>query len=214
MAEVGILEFERYGTVPRPMSEKDFVTWALNHELRSEWLDGQAHLMSPVSLKQVQISGWLQQTLGIYIADRRLGVLLGPQLMVRLQSEGRISRRVPDLLFVRSANRHALQPNQLEGPPDFVIEIVSQDSIARDWREKFLEYEAAGVLEYWIIDPLTDTFEASVRNLDGKFVKVGLDASGVVHSATVPGFWLKPEWLWQFELPDPIQHLRDLGALS
>jgi len=29
------------------------------------------------------------------------------------------------------------------------MEIVSPDSEARDWREKYLDYQAAGVREYW-----------------------------------------------------------------
>ncbi|MDB5391578.1 MAG: hypothetical protein JWM11_7224 [Planctomycetaceae bacterium] len=103
--------------------------------------------------------------------------------------------------------------SHLEGSPDLAIEIVSPDSIARDWREKFLEYEAAGVKEYWIIDPLTDSFEASVRNAEGKLMKTGLNPEGEFHSAIVPEFWLKPEWFWQADLPDPIQHLRVLGAI-
>ncbi len=85
--------------------------------------------------------------------------------------------------------------------------------MARDWRDKYQTYEAAGVLEYWIIDPLTETLEASVRNADGKFVKVSLDVHGALPAATVPGFWLKPEWLRQPELPDPVPHLRALGVL-
>lgn len=133
--------------------------------------------------------------------------------MLRLRTS-KISRRLPDLFFISQNNLMNVMPNHFEGSPDLVIEIVSRDCVARDWREKFLEYEAAGVQEYWIIDPLTETFEASVRDANGKFAKVELDANGVLHSATVAGFWLKPEWLWQPELTDPIPHLRELGALS
>ena len=40
----------------------------------------------------------------------------------------------------------------IEGAPDLIMEIVSPRSADRDRREKFTDYEAAGVREYWIID--------------------------------------------------------------
>jgi len=32
-----------------------------------------------------------------------------------------------------------------------------------------------------------------------------LTAEGIFHSAVVSGFWLNVEWLWQEELPDPLE---------
>lgn len=207
------VETEAQSLSARRMSEEEFVAWAVAGDVRAEWVNGEVILMSPVALKHVRISAWLQRVLGLYIEAKKLGEFLGPEFMVRLQHSG-VSRRVPDLLFVSQANLHNLKTNHLEGPPDFAIEIVSPDSVARDWREKFLEYEASGVKEYWIIDPLTEKLEASVRNAEGKFVRVDLAADGVLHSATVPGFWLKPAWLWQAELPDPLICLRELGVTN
>ncbi len=39
------------------------------------------------------------------------------------------------------------------GMADLVIEVVSDDSVARDRADKFYEYQTAGIQEYWIIDP-------------------------------------------------------------
>ena len=193
------------------MSEDEFVAWATD-EIRAEWVNGEVILMSPAALQHVRITSWLTNVLGLYIRIKRLGELLGPEFMVRLQHSG-VSRRVPDLLFVSQASLCRLQKKHLEGPPDLAIEIVSPDSGDRDWRDKLLEYEAAGVVEYWIIDPLTETFQGLLRNTEGQFDKMELDATGVFRSVTVPGFWLKPEWLWQPELPDPVEFLRELGVL-
>ena len=41
-----------------------------------------------------------------------------------------------------------------EIPPLLAIEIVSPDSIQRDYRYKRSEYAAVGIAEYWIVDPL------------------------------------------------------------
>ena len=215
MVPPSLLEVSDYdaqtAAAPR-MSEEEFVAWATS-EIHAEWVNGEVILMSPAAVRHVRITSWLNQVLGLYIRVKKLGELLGPELMVRLRHSG-VSRRVPDLLFVPQANMDRLKTNHLEGPPDLAIEIVSPESRNRDWRDKFLEYEASGVLEYWIIDPATETLQASVRNADGKFVNVEPAADGVLHSATVSGFWIKPEWLWLPELPDPLECLRLLGVLS
>jgi Uma2 family endonuclease len=41
-----------------------------------------------------------------------------------------------------------------ETPPLLIVEVVSPDSIKRDYRHKRSEYAAVGVLEYWVVDPL------------------------------------------------------------
>jgi Uma2 family endonuclease len=42
----------------------------------------------------------------------------------------------------------------MDGAADIVIELVSPESVHRDYGEKLYEYEQAGVPGYWIIDPL------------------------------------------------------------
>lgn len=39
------------------------------------------------------------------------------------------------------------------GSPDFIIEILSPSTSARDLNEKYHLYEEAGVREYWVIGP-------------------------------------------------------------
>ena len=74
----------------------------------------------------------------------------------------------PDLLFVSNARSGQLRKNHLEGPPDMLVEIVSPESVDRDWNEKPAEYEAAGVPEYWIVDPMTQRAEVYVLSATGK----------------------------------------------
>ncbi|MER3485893.1 MAG: hypothetical protein C4345_07940, partial [Chloroflexota bacterium] len=52
----------------------------------------------------------------------------------------------------RTAHLDRLTPERVVGPPDLIIEVVSEDSEHRDRVDKFNEYEAAGVPEYWIVD--------------------------------------------------------------
>ena len=192
------------------MSEAEFLAW-LPAETNAEWINGEVLLMPPAALRHVRITNWLDRVLGTYIAIKRLGELLGPEFMVRLEHTG-VSRRVPDLLFLSHANLTRLQANHLDGPPDLVIEIVSLESSHRDWHEKPREYAAAGVQECWIIDPNTRTFQGLIRSTAGMFEKIELDADGVFHSRTIDGFWIKPECFWQADLPEIAASLRALGV--
>jgi Uma2 family endonuclease len=80
--------------------------------------------------------------------------------------------QLPDLCVITSEQEQAVQ-NQasiLETPPQVVVEIVSPESINRDYRVKRTEYTLAGVPEYWIIDPLEN--KVSILNLNEGFFDV------------------------------------------
>ena len=67
----------------------------------------------------------------------------------------------PDLCVVCDPEK--LDERGCLGAPDWVIEILSQDS-KRDVETKFEVYEAAGVREYWIIHPSESTLTTFVRD--------------------------------------------------
>ena len=61
-------------------------------------------------------------------------------------------------------------------------------------RDKYLEYEAAGVSEYWIADPPSHTLEA-YGLVDGRYTLIQ-DSAGCIASTVVPGWSVRPAWLW------------------
>jgi Uma2 family endonuclease len=191
------------------MTESTFEQWAFQQDGRFEWVDGKVIVMAPASRKHVQLTGWIQSLLLIVVQQQQLGEVLGPEFMVRLR-KGVKSRRVPDVLFVSSARKSLLKPTYLDGAPDLAVEVVSPDSVARDWREKFLAYEAAGVREYWVIDPLSRQMEVYVLKRK-KFQVVASGKDGSVESTVVPHFRLNPNWLWDDALPSVLDTLRNLG---
>jgi Uma2 family endonuclease len=122
--------------VPTLLSEEQFENWMLaNRELRAEWVNGKVIVISPVSHVHNALSIWLTHLISAFLELRPLGELLGPEFMVRLA--GVKCRRVPDLLFVANDRRALIKETYLDGAPDLAVEIVSQDSPARDWREVF-----------------------------------------------------------------------------
>jgi Uma2 family endonuclease len=126
--------------------------------------------------------------------------------MVRFAARRRC--RVPDLLFVQKSRLDLLRHNHLEGPPDVAFEIVSPDSVARDWREKYLEYESVGVHEYWVIDPMSRRAEAYALTAGAAYERIA-PADDVIRSAVIPGFFLKENWLWQVPRPRVADVLRE-----
>ncbi|MBI4770785.1 MAG: Uma2 family endonuclease, partial [Chloroflexi bacterium] len=110
-----------------------------------------------------------------------------------------------------------ITPDKLAGPADLIIEVVSDDSVARDRVDKFEEYEAAGVPEYWILDnrPGLRRPRAEVYQLDEtgqyQFVPAGQDR--IYRSRAVPGFWINLDWLWADPPPDPLLTFAEIAGL-
>ncbi len=48
---------------------------------------------------------------------------------------------------------------------------------------------------------------------DAKYARIA-EAEGIVRSGVLPGFFLKPEWLWQDPLPKVAGVFKELGITS
>lgn len=194
------------------MSETEFDRWAQTIQTRVEWVDGEIIVMSPAAKIHDELFQWLMRILADFVEERDLGQVAGPEFVVRFAIQK--TRRIPDLMFVSKQNLARFKPTYLDGPPDLAIEIVSPDSQARDWREKYIEYEAAGVREYWVVDPVSQSIEVSHLDANGKYAKGSLK-DGKLISHVIAGFYLRPEWFWTVPRPRVKSILAELGvALS
>ncbi len=88
--------------------------------------------------------------LSLHVDTRRLGIVCVAPYDVHL-SEGTI--RQPDVLFLREENRQHNNGKYIEGPPDWVAEVISPGTRHTDEIDKLAEYARAGVPEYWLVDP-------------------------------------------------------------
>ena len=190
------------------MTEAEFKSWC-DEDVRAEWVEGEVVLMAPVSDEHDELGIWLIRLIGEHVEEHALGAIR-QNIFVRFASPKR--RRVPDLLFVAKERAELLRPNYLDGAPDLILEIISPDSQSRDRREKYQEYEKAGVREYWIIDPLSKTAEA--YRLEGKKFRLIAEKSDVVESSVLPRFKLNTKWLWRRPLPKVAAALKQMRARS
>ena len=64
--------------------------------------------------------------------------------------------RLPDLIVMTREQRESIKGKSavLEVPPLLVVEVVSPESVKRDYKKKPLEYAAFKIPEYWVVDPI------------------------------------------------------------
>lgn len=188
------------------MTYEEFLDWA-DEDTYAEWVDGEIIMMSPASKRHQQIVDFLTKILGIYVEQHDLGIVLSAPFQMKLDNG-----REPDVLFVREEHQSRLQDTYLDGPADLLVEVVSPESGPRDRGDKFYEYEAGGVPEYWLIDPQREQAEFYQLNDKGRYRLVPADADGRYHSAVVTDFWLRVDWLWQEPLPRTEDVLLEVGG--
>ena len=193
---------------PVHMSYEEFLDWA-DEDTLAEWVEGEVIVTSPASEPHQNLVGFLSSVLRTFVEQHELGQLLVAPFQMKLETSG----REPDLLFIGSDRLDRVHRTYLDGPADLAIEIVSPESAGRDRGEKYYEYEAAGIPEYWLLDPQTARAEFYQLGPEGQYRLVAPDTEGVYRSAVLPGFWLRVDWLWQQPLPRVLDVLRELNVL-
>src|SRR5207249_3641743 len=120
--------------------------------LKADLIDGVIYVASPDNVQHYDIDIWLHILIRGYVKKRKIkGRLFGFKVAFRL---GDHEGPEPDLAYLCPENVHRICRTYIDGPPDAAFEIVSPDSVVRDYQKKLKQYERAGVPEYWIIDPL------------------------------------------------------------
>ncbi len=179
----------------------------------AEWVNGEVIVyMSATELHQ-RLVVFLVSLLQNYAQLFKLGkVSAGPYSM---RTDPDANGREPDVMFISTANLARVKNEFLNGPADLVIEVVSDDSVARDYDTKYIEYQNGGVREYWIVDPRPDRRRADfyVLNVQGRYRAAPVDDEGVYRSTVLPNFWLKLDWLWQEE-PNPLSAFTEIVGVE
>ncbi len=180
------------------MTFEEFLAWAPENAL-AEWVDGKVLILPPASADHQRLLGFLLSLVAMFVEVRELGEILMAPFLMRLGF--RPSGREPDLLYVANEHLNRIQPLFLDGPADLVVEVLSDESDARDRGAKFIEYETAGIPEYWMIDPLRQEASFFQLGADKRYHLAPLEDDGTYRSKVLPGFWLRVGWLWQRPLP-------------
>lgn len=125
-----------------------------------------------------------------------------------LRLPGLQSERHPDVAVYLTG------PSEEERPwdswaPDLAIEVVSKGGETRDYEEKREEYLAAGVREYWIVEPRDQSVLVLTRRAD-VWAERKLSGADVLRTTLLPGFEVRVADL--FRLPQaPVRKRRRNG---
>lgn len=184
---------------------EDFCSLVKDGE-KADLIDGVIYMASPESTGANDFFVWILYLISGFVEERELGRVFASRVAFRL---GETQGPEPDIAFVRSDQLHRVKSGGVEGPPDLALEIVSPDSVERDYVKKREQYRQAGVPEYWIVDPMLQRVTLLRRTAAGAYREIK-PRKGVLRSQALPGFWLRPEWLWQQPRPKKAKVLAEI----
>ncbi len=135
-----------------------YTDWLTSPEdgLRREILEGELYVTPPLTVKHQRVSREIEFRLLVYLRERDCGEILNAPVGMRLSDEDVLE---PDLLVVLRGGLATVDERAVLGPADVVVEILSPGTAKRDLGLKRGVYEAAGVREYWIVDPEAQAIE-------------------------------------------------------
>ena len=170
---------------------------------KADLIDGVIYMASPDNTCANELNGWLFFLLSGFVQRKKRGKVYVSRVAFRLD---KYNGPEPDIGFVKRSSLRRIRYGHVLGGPDLAVEIVSPDSIDRDYAKKRDLYERSGVGEYWIVDELFQKITVLRLGKDGRFEEVAPE-EGVFRSKVVKGFWLREEWLWMSPLPDALETL-------
>jgi Uma2 family endonuclease len=132
-----------------PLTEEDYYNLPENG-LRYQLVEGELYMAPAPDLSHQAVSRNLEFAFLSYFQQNPIGVLIHAPADVFFDTENIWQ---PDIFIVLNRNRHILKRKRCEGPPDFIIDILSPNNRQLDLHTKRIAYARHGVTEYWIIDP-------------------------------------------------------------
>ncbi len=175
-------------TATQRLTFEEYLAYDDGQDNHYELVDGLLALMNPPRIEHFLISKFLEQQFDTEIQRLALPWLTFRETGLRT---GYSKSRLTDLCIVTNEQAKELlgQSAVFQTAPLLIVEVISPESIARDYRYKRSEYAALAVPEYWIVDPL----EAKVTLLlweDGFYEEAVFMGNQAIASPTLPNLVL------------------------
>ena len=139
----------------------DYMNWP--DEERWELIDGVAYDMSPApTIKHQNIAGGLYSLLREKLKGKTCQPFIAPVDVVL----SAVDVVQPDVIVVCDPTK--ITERNIQGPPDWVAEVLSPSTARKDLREKKALFERSGVKEYVVFDPLNGLVQRFVLT-DGAY---------------------------------------------
>jgi Uma2 family endonuclease len=188
-----------------PYTYEDFCRMVREDE-KADLIDGVIYMASPENTDANELFMWLSGLMHDFAEYNDLGKVYGSRVALRLDSK---NSPEPDIAFVKKEHLSRIERGGIAGPADLAVEIVSPDSVERDYDQKRRQFERFGITEYWIVDEELQKFTLLRLGRKGKYREVK-PQKGILRSEVLQGFWLRPEWVWQNPRPKKMDVLSQL----
>ncbi len=163
-------------------------------DTRYELLDGElAMTPAPGELHQ-SVSILLGSKLFQFASENNLGRVYHAPFDVVLSDLDVVQ---PDLLFVSNERGSIITPENVQGAPDLIVEILSASTATRDRTFKRVLYARHGVGEYWMVDTEEKTITVLLPGKRGLVVADVYGKGETLTSATLQGFKLNIDEVFQ-----------------
>ncbi len=142
---------------------EEYLNYDDGSDRRYELVHGRLELINPPKLEHFLIARFIEQVMEAEISQKSLQWFCFKDAGIRT---GPNKSRLADLCVATREQTQELSNKSLvfQTPPLLVVEVVSPESVQRDYRYKRSEYAAAEIPEYWIVDPILN--QVSVLGLD------------------------------------------------
>lgn len=136
----------------------DLLAWP--EEVRAELIDGDLYMLASPSVQHQSISMDIGSQIAAYLRGKTCKVFAAPFDVRLFEQENDPPHNIdtvvqPDLSVICDPSK--LDSRGCKGAPDLVVEILSPSTMQHDRVVKFNLYREAGVREYWIVDPESQT---------------------------------------------------------
>ena len=164
-----------------------------------EWVNGVVIEMAGIDERHDALVGFLRVFFAAFVEATGGGRCLGDPMLMRLIDVP--SSRAPDVQVLLPDRLGQIAKNQVIGPANLVVEIISPGNQRTDIVDKRREYELGGVPEYWIIDHEHQKTLFLQLNADGLYDEVLPDTKGVYCSRSLNRLCFPVDILWRENLP-------------
>ena len=157
-------------------------------DMKAEFINGEVIMHSPATALHSEVRKRLTNLINNYVDFRYLALVQDEKALFTFPRND----YEPDVIFFGPKKASSIKPDTLQfPPPDFVCEVLSANTEKTDRGVKFRDYEAHGVIEYWIVDPRKRTLEQYVATRGKRYELRLKSKSGEVASVAIKGMRLQ-----------------------
>lgn len=122
---------------------------------RAELIDGRIYDMAPPKRIHQKLITSFVSVIHNHIKEKNGACEVYPAPFAVFLNKDNKNYVEPDISVICDKNK--LDDQGCNGAPDWIIEIVSPSTQQMDYGIKLFKYRTAGVREYWIVNPITQT---------------------------------------------------------